>query len=89
MSARSVWQTQINGAVTASSARTARCGRSVEQQLVQTICLACSKPLINSQEDPAIRIQLLKDLAEFTKKDGKYEWKPNCPLGTVIKKEQL
>ena len=40
MSARSVWQTQINGAVTASSARTARCGRSVEQQLVQTICLS-------------------------------------------------
>ena len=63
------------------------CDGSVQQQLIQPICLACSKPLIHSQQDPAVKLQLMKDLAELKEKDGKYDWKPKGPLSGIIKKD--
>ena len=65
----------------------APCEGTVEQQLVQPVCLTCEKPLIHSQEDPAVRLQLMKDLAELKEKDGKYNKVPKGPLGSLLLKD--
>jgi hypothetical protein len=67
----------------------APCAGTVEQQLVQPICLNCTKPLIHSQEDPAIRLQLLKDLAEVKEKESKYNKTPKGTLGVLLKEHQV
>ena len=41
----------------------APCEGTIEQQLVQPVCMNCTKPLIHSQEDPTVRLQLMKDVA--------------------------
>ena len=65
----------------------APCAGTMEQQWVQPVCLNCTKPLIHSQEDPAIRLQLLKDLAEVKEKEGKYNKRPKGILGDGLPKE--
>ena len=66
----------------------APCEGTIEQQLVQPVCMNCTKPLIHSQEDPTVRLQLMKDVAEMKEKDGKYNKVPKGPLGGILPKDQ-
>ena len=46
------------------------CYGTTEQRLVQPLCLRCERPLIHSQTDQLIKLELIKLVAELTEKDG-------------------
>ena len=57
------------------------CYGTTEQKLKQPSCLECHRPLIHSQTDPLVRLELMKLVAELNEKDGaKYDGKPKGGL---------
>ena len=51
------------------------CSGTPMQQMLQPVCLRCMAPLPHSQTDPAVKLDLMKKIAE-EKEKGKFENKP-------------
>ena len=67
----------------------APCYGTTEQKLVQPLCLTCERPLIHSQTDQLIKLELMKLVAELIDKDGsKYDSKPKGALANDMPKTE-
>ena len=59
------------------------CSGTPMQQMLQPVCLRCMAPLPHSQTDPAVKLDLMKKIAEEKEKE-KFENKPTGNLQTAL-----